>query len=272
MKSFLLFTFIWYANAYNSTQDILREAQQICVKHKHYSCRMEGEILVVDWKANQPMNVLWNFNEHGREIITGELALHMIHEIPKFNPSDRITIIPVLNVWGRTKAMESNPCQRKNKNGIDTNRNFWTPSNHHKYRKYSEEYEGKMPISEPETILLDKMLTGAKRYVNVHSGEFSIYMPHDGSFSRVKNYALMKKNIHKYAKYCPECTVGSAAVKSFYRAFGTSVDWAIDKGVPEAYTFEIYGRETPNCFKMFNPDNMIKTLEKWKKILLLTIN
>ena len=272
MRIIVFVLLITCIRAYNTTQDILHMAQNVCMKHKHYSCYYDNEILVLDWKADQPKNVLWNFNEHARELITGELAFHMIHQIPKLNPSKRITIIPVMNVWGRTVAMESNPCQRKNKNSVDPNRNFWTPTNHRKYRKSSEEYEGRTPISEPESILLDKLLRNMKRYVNVHSGEYSLYMPHDSSFSKVKNYKTMNDNIHRYAKFCPECTVGPAAVKSFYRAFGTSADWAIEIGVPEAYTFEIFGRETYNCFKMFNPDDMTETLEKWEKILLLTIN
>ena len=211
-------------SAYNTTQDIFRSIEQVCTRHKKFKCRYENEILVVDWNYDMEKNVVWNFNEHARELITGELALHMIHQLPALNPLKRITMIPILNVWGRTKAMGSAPCQRKNKHGIDTNRNFWTPTNHHKYRKSSEEYEGAVAISEPESKLLKKVLNGAKRYVNVHSGEFSIYMPYDGSYKQVDNYKTMREAIHKYAVHCPQCTVGPAAVKSFSRAFGPSVD------------------------------------------------
>lgn len=37
------------------------------------------------------------------------------------------------------------------------------------------------------------------------------------------------------------CHTGSAAEVSFYKAYGTSVDYAIHNDVPEAYTFEVFG-------------------------------
>ena len=65
---------------------------------------MEGDILIVDWKKNQPKNVVWAFNEHARERITGELALEMIQSLKKVKPGVRITIVPVVNVWGRKRV------------------------------------------------------------------------------------------------------------------------------------------------------------------------
>ncbi len=257
-------------NAYNSTHSIFQQIEHLC-QHPSMTCHYDDEILLVEWNKHKTKNVVWNFNEHGRELITGELALHMIYQLPKFNPSKRITIIPVLNVWGRTKSFHV-PCQRKNKNGVDINRNFWTPKNHKKYRKNSEEYEGSSSISEKESIVLARALQNAKRYINVHSGEFSIYMPYDGSYDKPPNYAIMAQKIHEYAKYCPECNVGQAARTSFYRAFGTSVDWAIENSIPEAYTFEIFGKDTNDCFKMFNPENPQPILKRWESILKLTIN
>ncbi len=256
--------------SYNTTHSILHQAEMLC-KHPRMTCRYVDEILVVDWNAQKEKDIVWNFNEHARELITGELALHMLYELPKFNPSERITIIPVLNVWGRTKAFHR-PCQRKNKNEVDINRNFWFDSNHKKYGRNSEEYEGFKSISEKESKLLAETIRGAKRYINIHSGEFSIYMPYDGSYDQPPNHKVMNKNIHRYAKLCPQCQVGSAARTSFYRAFGTSVDWAIKEGVPEAYTFEIFGKNTYDCKNMFNPKDPYPILKQWEKILKLTIN
>ena len=166
----LIFFLLPIVHAYNSTHSILSQIEHQC-QHPHMTCQYHNEILVVDWNIHKPRNIVWNFNEHARELITGELALHMIYQLPILNPSSRITIIPVLNVWGRTGAFHY-PCQRKNKNGIDINRNFWTPGNHKKYRKNSEEYEGSTSISEKESILLASIIKDAKRYINIHSGEF----------------------------------------------------------------------------------------------------
>ena len=80
------------------------------------------------------------------------------------------------------------------------------------------------------------------------------------------------ENVKTWSKYCKECTVGPAAIKSLYRAYGTSVDWAVENGIPEAYTFEIFGEDTWNCKSMFNPKDPAPILQKWEKILKLTIN
>jgi len=266
------FVFIGLTNAYNTTHELFMRIESLCAKHVEYTCKYHDEILVVDWNMKQKRHILWNFNEHARELITGELALHMMYELPKIKPLNRITIIPVLNVWGRTRAFKDS-CQRKNKNGIDINRNFWSKNNHKKYKKYSEEYEGIQAISQKESILLSKLLMdGVKRYINVHSGEFSIYMPYDGRYTKPNNYDIMYDNIHKWSKLCPGCNVGQAAVTSFYRAYGTSVDWAVDNGVDEAYTFEIYGKNSASCRDMFNPKNPYSFLKKWANILKLTLN
>lgn len=265
------FLYILSVKGYNTTREIFKQVEYLCKKHQQYTCKYHDEILVVDWNKHKGRHLVWNFNEHARELITGELALHMLYKIPEIKPDKRITIIPVLNVWGRTRAFK-NSCQRKNKNGIDINRNFWTPKNHFQYKKYSEEYEGVTPISQKESKLLASILLDkTKRYINVHSGEFSIYMPYDGSYTRPPNYKTMKKNIDKWSKYCEECATGPAASTSFYKAYGTSVDWAIEQGIPEAYTFEIYGKETWDCRSMFNPTDPEPFLKKWEHILKSTI-
>lgn len=237
------------------------------------SCRMHNDILVVDWNKNlkDKSDVLLVFNEHARERITGEVALHVINKLQTWKPDKRVTIIPVLNVWGRKYVEAGHPCQRKNSRGVDTNRNYQMRANTHAYAKNSEEWEGEKPLSEKESQLVSSLLlNGVQRYVNVHSGEKSIYMPYDSTVGvRPKNYDVMMKNIKKWAQKCPECTVGAAAARSLYKAFGTSVDWAIYNGVPESYTFEIYGDVSWNCERMFNPKkrDLGAVLKQWSGII-----
>ena len=192
----LLLLLLIPCQAYNTTHDILRKIQVEC-KHPRLTCTYHNEILVVDWNAHKKRDIVWNFNEHARELITGELALHMIYKLPEMNPSNRITIIPILNVWGRTRAFNS-PCQRKNKHGIDINRNFWTKNNHKKYKRWSQEYEGDKSISEKESVLLASIIKDANRYINVHSGEFSIYMPYDGSYNKPNTKMKSRFIVGKY--------------------------------------------------------------------------
>jgi len=257
--------------AYHTTDNLLAKIRHECDVVPELSCVSHGDILVVDWKKEKPRDIVWAFNEHAREKITGELALEMVRGLKYLRPERRITIVPIVNVWGRKQVEQGKTCQRKNRNGVDTNRNYPQKRVHH-YAKLSEEYQGKHPLSEAETQLIARLLHGASRYVNVHSGEFSLYMPWDSITSRPPHYEHMKHTLNRYRKLCKECAVGPAAITSFYKAYGSSVDYATTIGVPEAYTFEIYGSVAPNCDKMFNPygEEKRRVLRQWSKIMALT--
>ena len=270
---FLFYTTAFAEKSYHSTDTLLTRIKLKCATVPQLSCHMKDDILVVDWNKNvsNKADVLLVFNEHARERITGEVALKVIHKLRKWQPKKRVTIIPVLNVWGRKYVEAGHPCQRKNSRGVDTNRNYQMRANTHAYAKDSEEWEGEKPLSEKESKLVSSLLlNGVQRYVNVHSGEKSIYMPYDSRVGvRPKHYTVMAENIKKWAEKCPECAVGSAASTSFYRAYGTSVDWAVDHGVPEAYTFEVYGVASWDCRRMFNPNrrDLHSILKQWSGII-----
>ena len=270
----LIYTTAFAEKSYHSTDTLLTRVKLKCSMIPLLSCHMRDDILVVDWNKHisNKSDVLLVFNEHARERITGELALNVIHKLRAWNPNKRVTIIPILNVWGRKFVEAGHPCQRRNERQVDTNRNYQMRGvNEHHYAKESEEWEGEKPLSEKESKLVSSLLlNGVQRYVNVHSGEKSIYMPYDSRVGvRPKNYDVMLKNIKKWAKKCPECAVGTAASTSFYRAYGTSVDWAVDHAVPESYTFEIYGDISWDCRKMFNPNkrDLGAVLKQWIGII-----
>ena len=262
---FLLFVTV---SAYHNTDDLMNRAKKACVPPCSYY--YEDDILVMDWKKDLPKDIVWVFGEHARERITSELALEMIQSLKHLNSSRRITIVPVLNVWGRKHVEKGHKCQRKNKNGVDTNRNY-PQIVKHKYSRSSEEYEGPYPLSEKESRLVANLIKGAKKYYNIHSGEYSLYMPYDSIYDKPPKYRQMIKALHKYKVHCPECLLGSAAKVSFYKAYGTSVDYASTLGL-ESYTFEIYGKNSYDCDTMFNPKGKTfdKVITMWKKILYLT--
>jgi hypothetical protein len=271
---FLFYTTACAEKSYHSTDTLLTRIKLKCAAVPQLSCHMKDDILIVDWNKNiaNKSDVLLVFNEHARERITGEVALKVIHKLRKWQPKKRVTIIPVLNVWGRKRVEAGHPCQRKNERAVDINRNYQMRRvNVHHYAKNSEEYEGPHPLSEKESKLVSSLLlNGVQRYVNVHSGEKSIYMPYDSRVGvRPKNYDVMLKNIKKWAQKCPECAVGTGASTSFYRAYGTSVDWAVDHGVPEGYTLEIYGDVSFDCNRMFNPNkrDLHSILKQWSGII-----
>lgn len=250
---------------YSNTNALLQKAKESCSGALSY--RYDDDILIVDWTTNSTSRVLLVFNEHARERVTGELALRVIQSLKEWSPPVSVTIIPVLNVWGRQRVEAGSECQRKNQRRVDTNRNFWTKKHH--YSKGSEEYEGSSPISEKESKLIARELVNTTRYVNVHSGEFSLYMPYDASSQEPPNAKHMRSQLQKWSKHCPQCAVGSAATVSNYKAYGTSSDWAIGMGVSESYTFEIYGSNSRHCNEMFNPppDWLTSTLDPWLFIM-----
>lgn len=271
---FLFYTTAFAEKSYHSTDTLLTRIKLKCAMVPQLSCHMKDDILVVDWNkhVSNKSDVLLVFNEHARERITGEIALKVIHKLRKWQPKKRVTVIPVLNVYGRKRVESGHPCQRKNERGVDTNRNYQMRGvNEHHYAKNSEEFEGPHPLSEKESKLVSSLLLeGVQRYVNVHSGEKSIYMPYDSRVGvRPKNYDVMLKNIKKWAQKCPECAVGTAASTSFYRAYGTSVDWAVDHGTPEGYTLEVYGDVSFDCNRMFNPNkrDLGAILKQWSGII-----
>ena len=251
--------------AYLPTDTLMEQAKAI--KHPKLSFRYEDDILIADWAANSDERVLLVFNEHARERVTAELGLRVLQHLESWNPSVSVTIIPVLNVWGRKSVENGNTCLRKNSRGVDTNRNYQQHPHH--YLRNSEEYEGPHPISEKESKLVAHELRTTTKYFNIHSGEYSMYMPYDASDKAPPNADKMKSELKKWSVHCPQCSVGSAATASTYKAYGTSVDWAITHGVSEAYTFEIFGTESWECERMFNPreQDLDKELEPWLEII-----
>jgi len=260
---------------YHATDSVLKTMVSYC-SDSHLSCSWHDDILVLDWNPHRDPDQLWVFNEHARERITAEIALGAVKDLLITRPNKRITIIPVLNVWGRKQVDSGRKCLRKNRNGVDTNRNYQLYDKH-PYPRWSEEYEGPSALSEKESQLVARFLNnGIQRYINVHSGEFSMYMPYDHSDNTPPHAEQMKTFLDALHSLCPECARGSAATTSSYKAYGTSVDYAIQvAGVPEAYTFEVYGEFTADCEAMFNPMTTLeykRVIKMWKQILLRSLN
>lgn len=252
------------ASTYHTTEELFAIIDTL----PNLNITWEDDIMIATINPHLPKDVLWVFNEHARERITSEIALEVLQNAKKVT-SRRVTIIPVLNVWGRKQVDKGRLCTRKNKHGVDTNRNFQTKHKHH-YARHGEEYEGPYPLSEKESQIILKYMTGAKQYINVHSGEFAVYAPYDGNRKSLpKNFKRMKQKLHVAKGLCSKCIVGQAAKKSSYRAYGTSVDYAITHGVEEAYTLEVFGENRRSCKAAFNPPLPLleKIKKKWTEIL-----
>ena len=147
--------------------------------------------------------VLYNYGEHGRELITVEVALELLrafalgpdHVASLASPtagtreqtraaylSSVFKIVPMENVNGRAKVEAGDWCERKNGRGVDCNRN-WAVDWGVKAPDYDpyEEYPGTAPFSEPEAFMLKSLLDDFRPHVwvNVHSGMEALFLPFD---------------------------------------------------------------------------------------------
>ncbi|KAL2620622.1 hypothetical protein R1flu_000827 [Riccia fluitans] len=244
----------------------------------------EVEITVVtvepggrDISQDTKMRLLLDFGQHGRELVTSEVAFRLLQtlggESPfgevdldalvRILPHTVIKIVPMENPNGRKLVEAGDLCERKNGRGVDINRN-WALDWGKKEKDYdpSEEYPGQFAFSEPEAVLIRDLAVTFRPHVwvNVHSGMEALFMPYDHRITVPTDGAGPMKTLLQTmnSMHCLEnCVVGSGGASVGYLAHGTATDYMYDVlKVPMAFTWEIYGdlkQPEYECFQMFNP-------------------
>ncbi|AQK61050.1 Zn-dependent exopeptidase superfamily protein [Zea mays] len=240
---------------------------------------------------HQRFIVFQSFGQHGRELITSEVALRLLYvltEKPKIAGVDIssfekllenlvIKVVPMENMNGRKRVEEGELCDRRNGRGVDLNRN-WSVDWGKKEKDYDpyEENPGIAPFSEPEAQIMRELSRSFKPHiwVNVHSGMEALFMPYDhknttpnGASAHSMRSVLENLNRRHFQD---SCLVGSGGGSVGYLAHGTTTDYMYDIAkVPMPFTFEIYGDEkasSDDCFKMFNPvdkKTFDRVVNKW---------
>ncbi|KAK8461889.1 hypothetical protein SEVIR_1G108600v4 [Setaria viridis] len=279
---------------YHSSDSLLREIKDLVARHsnklsmdtirtsnKGYS----AELFVVTFNPvkesvdnGSKVHILLSFGQHGRELITSEVALRLLyiltekHKIAGVDLSSFekvldnlvIKVVPMENLNGRRRVEEGELCDRRNGRGVDLNRN-WSVDWGKKEKDYDpyEENPGIAPFSEPETQIMRELSRSFKPHVwvNVHSGMEALFMPYDhknttpNGASAHLMWSVLENLNHRH--FQDSCLVGSGGGSVGYLAHGTTTDYMHDIAkVPMPFTFEIYGDEkasTDDCFKMFNP-------------------
>jgi hypothetical protein len=225
-----------------------------------------------------------NFGEHGRELISPEIALRLLETLCDeearktlllsygISPDtvDSILhnvvfkIIPVENPRGRELVEGGALCERKNGRGVDPNRN-WKVHWGFKEADYdpNEEFPGSKPFSEPEVAILQTLAKNFEPHVwlNVHSGMEAMFLPYDHKNEVPKGPAAdaTLAILHQLNKdLCKgTCAVGPGGKTVGYFAHGTATDYMHDElGVGVVMTWEVYGDDDApfeDCFRMFNP-------------------
>ncbi|KAF7829489.1 carboxypeptidase A6 [Senna tora] len=247
-----------------------------------------------EYDERSKFRILLSFGQHGRELITSELALRILSILSEeqFLPSmdqatlnntlDKLVIkvVPMENLNGRKIVEAGDLCERRNGRGVDLNRN-WSVDWGKKEKDYDpyEENPGTAPFSEPETQIMRKLAISFDPHiwVNVHSGmeaSRALFLPYDHKNSTPDGLPLQRMKLlleEVNHLHCQEhCMIGSGGGSVGYLAHGTATDFMYDiVRVPMAFTFEIYGDGTASskdCFKMFNPTDLSsynKVLNDW---------
>ncbi|XVF35840.1 hypothetical protein REPUB_Repub19eG0005700 [Reevesia pubescens] len=279
---------------YHSSNDLIEQITSLVHRHpdkltvetiRAGNKGYEAEVTVVTYCQSRKesddrskFRILLSFGQHGRELITSELALRILsilseeQFLPKMDRASLnstldnvvIKVVPMENLNGRKLVESGDLCERRNGRGVDLNRN-WSVDWGKKEKDYDpyEENPGTAAFSEPETQIMRKLAISFDPHiwVNVHSGMEALFMPYDhknttpdGLPSRRMKLLLEELNkvhCHKH------CMIGSGGGSVGYLAHGTATDYMYDVvRVPMAFTFEIYGDDTASskdCFKMFNP-------------------
>ncbi|WOL17270.1 hypothetical protein Cni_G26059 [Canna indica] len=294
---------------YHSSDALLKEIKAMVVRHPD-TLAMEtmeagnkgyaAEILVVTYNrqmksANDKSKcrILLSFGQHGRELITSEVALKLLSVLAEEHNMDPmssdkvldnllIKVVPMENLNGRKLVEAGDLCERRNGRGVDLNRN-WGVDWGKKEKDYDpyEENPGTAPFSEPEAQIMRQLAKSFQPHiwVNMHSGMEALFMPYDhknttpnGPMSNLMELLLREVN---HLHFQDKCLVGSGGGLVGYLAHGTTTDYMYDVAkVPMAFTFEIYGdseASSKDCFKMFNPIDkgaFDKAVSKWSAALL----
>ncbi|KAJ4770592.1 Zn-dependent exopeptidases superfamily protein [Rhynchospora pubera] len=291
---------------YHSSDSLLREIETLVGRHpdKFHIETMRGsnrgylaEIVVVTYnhtqrQINKPkIRILLSFGQHGRELITTEVALQLLHifvgerSVPYLDSQSIenildnfiIKVVPMENLNGRKLVEAGDSCDRRNGRGVDLNRN-WSVDWGKKEKDYDpyEEYPGSAPFSEPEAQIMRKLAVSFNPHiwVSVHSGMEALFMPYDhkntipaGLAGHIMKSILENLNLRHFQR---KCLVGSGGGSVGYLAHGTTTDYMYDIAkVPMAFTFEIYGDASASqkdCFRMFNPIDKTTfqaVIDKW---------
>ncbi|KAM9316486.1 mast cell carboxypeptidase A-like [Gastrophryne carolinensis] len=223
-------------------------------------------ILKIGNASSAKKGVFVECGAHAREWISPAFCQWFVNEaMQKYGKDKEITnlldniifhVLPVFNVDGYIWTWTGDRMWRKNRAptpqdkcfGIDLNRNFdasWNGS----CADYpcSDIYCGTEPESEPETkaitTYIRENLSDLKAYICVHAFSQLLMYP----YGYKEDPAPDDKELENIAKaavdnlkslYNTSYGYGSIA-STLYTAYGSSVDWAYDKGIRYSFAFEL---------------------------------
>lgn len=185
-------------------------------------------------KQDYPVMVA-TYSIHAREYITTYLALESIKKFRSGGKIGKVYFIPTVNPDGVYIATHGKPLYKANARGVDLNTNFdahWGKGDKNVFFPNDENYVGKYPFSEPETIALKNFTLKVKPNVTLsfHSKGEEIYWEF---FQNGKD----KERDYFIAKAAEKST--GYALKSVKGSVGGYKDWCIEKLKIPSLTIEV---------------------------------
>lgn len=236
------------------------------------------DVTLVTTDTHNPKAVAFiEFGQHAREQITSEVAYHLVEALALgeraelwswastkramtrrrgcWVPSElgqalrdvSIALLPISGLSGRRRADAGEFCLRHDGN-TDPNRNFPTGWRH------EDGSEGEQPLSIPTSRLSIKAFEQVRNttmgtgrddvytaYINVHSGEWSVYTPWDHKTTVSDRLSPWADHVISRLDMQCRCTVGGGGAVSGYLAFGSAMDHMHTAYGADAFTIEVYG-------------------------------
>lgn len=184
--------------------------------------------------TNRPV-IIFQYAIHAREYITTHLALEQIKAHVLTKKTGTVYFIPAVNPDGIAICNRDNPLYKANGRGVDLNVNFdarWGTGKSNTTQCGSENYIGKFPFSEPETIALKEFTLKVKpdATVSYHSKGEEIYWQFFQKGKRAIRDLGLAQAVAKETGYNIKETPYSA---------GGYKDWCIEKLKIPALTIEV---------------------------------
>lgn len=202
-------------------------------------------------------------NEHAREAITAEVAVHFVERVcagtgeAMLGLPDNvgITLVPVANHAGRVLFDDGNTCQRntadEGEGEIDLNRNGevdWV----------AEKTHGSQPFSAYQSRILRDLAVSERpvAYVDLHSGAETLMVPWGQRAGVTTDFLAQSSLLQEVAaKSCPNCQIGSNRLVIDYENPGEIIDYMYARaGVKYSTLWEVFqGTLNGDCVSFFNP-------------------
>ena len=158
--------------------DILEELHDLCRAQRHIECfESNGIPYAVLTGVDPSVHDVVIALQHSRELIAGEVALHLLRKHAAQKPPHTLVLVPVVNICATKRVWAGEHSLRTSCSGIDLNRQYTDVRGAHKCEHHYnrndgyQEFPGEQALSEPESKLVVDLLLKYKprTFLNIHS-------------------------------------------------------------------------------------------------------